>query len=70
MSATAHQSPLDLIRDNLTRVARHYRAVGITSLALPPPGCGNGGLDYESTVRPLLYELFDPLPLQVDVLFG
>ena len=35
---------------DLVRVVRHYQ---VRSLAIPPLGCGNGGLDW-STVRPLI----------------
>lgn len=47
---------------DLTRLIHEY---GITSIAIPPLGCGNGGLDWE-IVRPRIYEAFRLLP-DVDV---
>jgi O-acetyl-ADP-ribose deacetylase (regulator of RNase III) len=38
---------------------------GVTSVAIPPLGCGNGGLDW-AQVRPLIVAAFSPLPA-VDV---
>lgn len=37
------------------------------SLALPPLGCGNGHLDYEAEVRPLMYEYLADLPIRVEI---
>ena len=34
---------------------------GIESVAIPPLGCGNGGLDWD-VVRPLIAKAFEPLP--------
>jgi O-acetyl-ADP-ribose deacetylase (regulator of RNase III) len=46
-------SELSWIDDGLAGIADHVREWGITSLALPPPGCGNGGLDWRQ-VRPIV----------------
>lgn len=43
---------------DLIRVVREER---IQSIAVPPLGCGNGGLDWE-VVRPLIEAAFEPLP--------
>jgi O-acetyl-ADP-ribose deacetylase (regulator of RNase III) len=37
------------------------RELGIKSIAVPPLGCGNGGLDW-STVRPRIVEAFEAMP--------
>ena len=39
---------------------------GITSIALPPLGCGNGGLEW-SEVGPLIYRKLRHLPIDVEV---
>lgn len=52
-------SDLQLIRrsaEGLVKAAEHR---GWASIALPRPGCGLGGLDWEKEVRPLLAELWD-----------
>lgn len=56
------------IRDGLEYLAGHYQEMGITSLSVPPLGCGLGGLDYSTQVRPLLQQYLEPLPIQVEVL--
>lgn len=47
-------SKLEWIDAGLLYIAEHVEEWGITSLALPPPGCGNGGLNWERDVRPLV----------------
>lgn len=44
--------------DDLVSVVRKY---GITSIAIPPLGCGNGGLDW-ADVEPLVVSAFADLP--------
>jgi uncharacterized protein YwgA len=44
----------------------HSAKWGITSLALPPLGCGNGGLEW-SEVGPLIYRKLHDLPLDIAV---
>jgi O-acetyl-ADP-ribose deacetylase (regulator of RNase III) len=48
-------SRLDDIRDGLNDLARLLVQLDITSVAVPPLGCGNGGLQW-SVVRPLIHE--------------
>ena len=55
-------------RSNLTDVEKglgdlteKIRQLGIRSLALPPLGCGNGGLDWNE-VRPVIEKAFSKLP--------
>lgn len=59
-------SRLEWVRDGLEVLSGQAEAWGITSLALPPLGCGHGGLDWED-VLPLLREHLDPLPMNIDV---
>jgi len=46
-------SRLEDIEDGLKYLSEHYKEMGIYTLALPPLGCGNGGLKWEN-VRPLV----------------
>jgi O-acetyl-ADP-ribose deacetylase (regulator of RNase III) len=42
-----------------------YAAQGITSIAFPRLGCGNGELDWESLVRPLMVKHLSRLPIDI-----
>ncbi len=44
----------------------HYKEWGITSLAVPPLGCGHGGLDWK-IVAPVLYEHLSQLNIPVEL---
>ncbi len=46
-------SKLIYIEDGLNALARDIRDYGIKSIAMPPLGCGNGGLDW-ADVKPLI----------------
>jgi O-acetyl-ADP-ribose deacetylase (regulator of RNase III) len=54
-------SRLDDIAAGLKALAREVRERGITSIAVPPLGCGLGGLDWK-TVRPMIEKAFQELP--------
>jgi len=58
-------SSLDFIHDGLIDLIREVRRLGIRSIAVPPLGCGNGGLEWNE-VRPMIEAAFDDLP-DVDV---
>lgn len=60
-----HASRIEFIRDGLVDLVKQVRALGIRSIAVPPLGCGNGGLDW-AEVRPLIEQAFESLP-DVDV---
>jgi len=49
------------IRSGLDDLARVIRERNIRSIALPPLGCGNGGLDWKN-VRPLIEQAIGDLP--------
>jgi O-acetyl-ADP-ribose deacetylase (regulator of RNase III) len=64
-----HQpSRIEYIRDGLRDLADQIRILGIESIAVPPLGCGNGGLDW-SIVRSLIVEALSGLPGGRVVLF-
>lgn len=54
------------IETGLTYLVEHYERWGIKSLAMPPLGCGNGGLEW-SEIGPLIYRKLHPLPIDVEV---
>ena len=59
------RSRLDDIRRGLVDLVRVVGALGIKSIAVPPLGCGNGGLNWRD-VEPLIAAAFAQLP-DVDV---
>lgn len=46
-------SRIEWVVDGLDRLACHARMAGARSIAIPPPGCGNGGLDWRE-VEPIV----------------
>lgn len=54
-------SKLEYVREGLVDLVEQVRRLGIRSIAVPPLGCGNGGLDW-SDVRPLIEHAFGALP--------
>ncbi|NGO51053.1 type II toxin-antitoxin system antitoxin DNA ADP-ribosyl glycohydrolase DarG [Allomesorhizobium camelthorni] len=59
-------SRLTDIERGLDYLAAHLGSWGVTSLAMPPLGCGNGGLDW-SEVGPLIFQKLHGLPVDVEV---
>jgi O-acetyl-ADP-ribose deacetylase (regulator of RNase III) len=55
------KSRIEDIQGGFQALVEEVRQRGITSVALPPLGCGLGGLDWEQ-VRPLIEEAFCALP--------
>jgi O-acetyl-ADP-ribose deacetylase (regulator of RNase III) len=54
-------SRLSFIEDGLQDLLAQVRSLGIRSLAVPPLGCGNGGLDWRD-VKPLIQAAFAAMP--------
>lgn len=54
-------STIAFIRDGLDDLVKTVRRLEIRSIAVPPLGCGNGGLDWNE-VRPLIVDAFAQLP--------
>jgi O-acetyl-ADP-ribose deacetylase (regulator of RNase III)/uncharacterized protein YwgA len=54
------------VERGLDRLADHHAEWGITSLAMPPLGCGNGGLSW-SDVGPLIRRKLADMPFDVEV---
>lgn len=61
-----NDSELEWIEDNLLTLADNYQKMGITSLAMPPLGCGNGGLSREQ-VFPLIRSVLKDLPIPIEL---
>lgn len=55
------QSKIEYISQGLEDLVRIVALKGITSIAIPPLGCGLGGLDWRD-VEPLIRRAFEPLP--------
>lgn len=55
------KSRIEYIREGLKDLVARIKHLGIRSIAVPPLGCGSGGLDW-SKVRPLIEEAFASLP--------
>lgn len=59
-------SQLKYIIDGLDWFCAHYKEYGITSIAFPPLGCGNGGLPWE-IVGPIMYRKLKDLPIDITI---
>lgn len=55
------ESRLEYIERGLRYIAEHYDELGIHSIAMPPLGCGNGGLDW-ADVKALMIRYLGPIP--------
>lgn len=62
------RSKVDDIQAGLDDLVTAVRELGIRSIAVPPLGCGNGGLAW-SDVRPLIIDAFEAVPEVVVLLF-
>ncbi len=56
---------MEYIEAGLSKFVSSYTDKGITSIAFPMLGCGNGGLDWESEVRPVMEQYLKNLPIDV-----
>lgn len=55
------KSRIEFIRDGLADLIKQIQVLRIRSIAMPPLGCGNGGLDWQD-VKPLIESVFASLP--------
>lgn len=60
-------SRLEYIEAGLAKFVSTYTDLGITSIAFPTLGCGNGELNWENEVRPLMEKYLNSLPIDVYV---
>lgn len=59
-------SKLEYIVDGLQYLTTHYQQWGITSIAVPPLGCGRGRLKW-SVVEPILHQYLNELSIPVEL---
>ena len=57
----------EYIEAGLQKFATTYHVYGITDVSFPMLGCGNGELDWESQVRPLMEQYLGKLPIDVHI---
>ncbi len=58
-----NSSRVEYIEAGLRKLTASYGKMGITSIAFPALGCGNGELDYEAQVKPLMEEYLGKLSI-------
>jgi len=58
-------SQVEYIEKGLKAFVNGYAEQGITSIAFPALGCGNGELNWEKQVRPLMEKYLKPLPIDI-----
>ncbi len=64
----ARNSNLDLVESSLKLLVDYHKNVcSLGSLAIPPLGCSNGGLDFESQVKPLMLKYLSELDIDVEI---
>lgn len=57
-------SQLRWVHSSLLELAQQARVAGVRSIALPPPGCSNGGLDWRD-VEPLVLDALQGFDLRI-----
>ena len=60
-------SKIEYVEHGLKKFVETDEEKGITSVSFPQLGCGNGGLDWEKEVRPLMEKYLKDLPIDVFV---
>lgn len=63
----SESSDITLLERNLAKLVRDWHELEIESLAMPPIGCGLGGLDYKRDVRPMLLSYLSDERYNVEV---
>ena len=62
-----HPSKPEYIEEGLKKFVATYASQGITSIAFPRLGCGNGELDWDKVVKPLMTYYLNKLPIDIFV---
>lgn len=60
-------SDIRWIETGLADLLGHCCRLSLDTVALPPPGCGNGGRDFEREIRPMIEEMFSDEDVEVTV---
>jgi O-acetyl-ADP-ribose deacetylase (regulator of RNase III) len=58
-------SKIEYVESGLQAFVDNYADLGITSIAFPPLGCGNGSLNWKEQVQPLMEKYLKKLPIDV-----
>lgn len=58
-------SKIDYIEEDLQKFVANYKEKGIRSISFPPLGCGNGGLNWEKEVKPLMEKYLKNLDIDI-----
>ena len=61
------RSKIEYIESGLKKFVQIYDQKGITSISFPMLGSSNGGLDWETEVKPLMEEYLKDLPIEVRI---
>jgi O-acetyl-ADP-ribose deacetylase (regulator of RNase III) len=61
-----NNSKLEDIEAGLKYLAEHLKEWGVTSIAIPPLGCGNGNLNWED-VEPLIEKYIKPIGIPTEI---
>lgn len=59
-------SKLNDVENGLDYLLAHYKQWGITSIAIPPLGCGNGQLEWQA-IGPLIYKRAKEMDIPVEI---
>lgn len=54
-------SKIEWIESNLKKFTENYQRLGIKSIAFPKLGCNNGGLNWQTQVKPLIIQYLNNL---------
>lgn len=60
-------SKIEYIEQGLKKFVASYKEKGIKSIAFPKLGCGNGGLNFETQVKPLMDKYLSNLDIDIYV---
>lgn len=60
-----NKSKLEYLESGLKKFVENYRRLGITSISFPELGAGNGGLNWETQVKPLMEKYLAKLPIRI-----
>lgn len=63
-------SKLEYIESGLQKFVESYEKQGVKSISFPMLGCGNGGLDWELQVKPLMEKYLKRLPIEIFIHIG
>jgi O-acetyl-ADP-ribose deacetylase (regulator of RNase III) len=63
------ESNFDMVADNIYKLAANIGRLEIESLAIPPVGCGEGGLDWNE-IRDVIIDAFTGRGIEVRMVLG